>query len=243
MQAIELLKNKYPGHDFDFKEYSKYFIGHCPEHDDEHPSFTVNKNGYYKCWACGFQGRIEDGQFKILTDEEKTEIEKEKERQAYIFKSNLEFYTRLIKASDSDTAAENLSKRINDLSILKKDLVRINLDNHFFAFPYTTAETKKIGRIVARKIYEKKIFKPEETDIAGTIVAFNLHNAVNKLKINKGGIVIIVEGEFDALALEQWKLKNISVIAVAGVSKFSPKLYSLIDYLKSLNAMVLLCPL
>ncbi len=242
MQAIEILKNKYPEHDFDFKEYSKYFLGHCPEHHDEHPSFTVNKNGYYKCWACGFQGRIEDGEFKELTTEEKEEIEKEKERQAYIFKSNLEFYTRLTKASDSDTAAENLSKRINNLSVLEKDLVRINLDNHFFAFPYTTAETKKIGRIVARKIYEKKIFKPEGTDIAGTIVAFNLHNAVNKLKINKGGIVIIVEGEFDALTLEQWELKNISVIAVAGVSGFSPKLYNLIDYLKSLNAMVLLCP-
>ena len=242
MQAIELLKNKYPGHDFDFKEYSKYFIGHCPEHDDEHPSFTVNKNGYYKCWACGFQGRIEDGQFKILTDEEKTEIEKEKERQDNIFKKNLEFYTKLINASDSDTAAENLSKRINNLSILKKNLVRINLDNHFFAFPYTTAETQKIGRIVARKIYEKKIFKPEGTDIANTIIAFNLHNAVKKLKNNKGGIVIIVEGEFDTLALEQWELKNVSVIAVAGVSGFSAKLHNLIDYLKTLNATVFLCP-
>ncbi len=242
MKAIEILKNKYTKHDFGFKEYPKYFLGHCPEHDDEHPSFTVYKNGYYKCWACGFQGRIESGEFKELTAEEKEEIEKEKERQAYIFKSNLEFYTRLIKASDSDTATEHLSKRINNLSVLEKDLVRINLDNHFFTFPYTTAETKKIGRIVARKIYEKKIFKPEGTDIAGTIVAFNLHNAVNKLKINKGGIVIIVEGEFDVLALEQWKLKNISVIAVAGVSGFSPKLYNLIDYLKSLNAMVLLCP-
>lgn len=239
---IELLKNKYPEHDFDFKEYSKYFLGHCPEHDDEHPSFTVNKNGYYKCWACGFQGRIEDGEFKILTDEEKAEIEKEKERQDNIFKKNLEFYTKLINASDSDTAAENLSKRINNLSILKRNLVRINLDNHFFAFPYTTADTKKIGRIVARKIYEKKIFKPEGTDIASTIVAFNLHNAVNKLKINKGGIVIIVEGEFDALALEQWELKNISVIAVGGISGFSQKLYNLIDYLKSLNAMLFICP-
>ncbi len=78
--------------------------------------------------------------------------------------------------------------------------MRINIDDHFFAFPYTTAETQKIGRIVARKVYEKKIFKPEGTDIANTIMAFNLHNAVNKVKSNKGGIVIIVEGEFDALA-------------------------------------------
>jgi hypothetical protein len=135
-----------------------------------------------------------------------------------------------------------LAKRINNLSILIKDLVRINIDNHFFAFPYTTAETQKIGRIVARKIYEKKIFKPEGTDIANTIIAFNLHNAATRLKNNKGGIVIIVEGEFDALALEQWELKNISVIAVAGVSGFSAKLYNLIDYLKSLNATILLCP-
>ena len=63
-----------------------------------------------------------------------------------------------------------------------------------------------------------------------------------KLKKNQGGIVTIVEGEFDALALEQWELKNVSAIAVAGTSGFTERLYSLIDYLKSLNATVLLCP-
>ncbi|MDA8053895.1 MAG: CHC2 zinc finger domain-containing protein, partial [Deltaproteobacteria bacterium] len=93
MQIIELLKNKYPEHNFDFREYPKYLLGHCPGHDDQHPSFSVSKNGYYKCFACGFQGKIgDDGKFKELTAEEKAEIEKERERQILIFKDNLEFY-------------------------------------------------------------------------------------------------------------------------------------------------------
>ncbi len=245
MQTIELLKNKYPEHNFDFREYPKYFLGHCPEHDDKHPSFTANKNGYYKCWSCGFQGKVKDGEFEELTAEEKEKIAAERERQKQIFKNNAEFYKSLVQSHKSDTALEYLSKRINLLEILKKsELVRINLDKNFIAFPYTTPDGLTIGRIVARKIYEKKIFKPDGTDIANTntINAFYLHNAVHRLKQNNKGIVIIVEGEFDALALEQWQLKDVSVIAVAGTSGFSKKLYNLIDYLKSLNAIVLLCP-
>lgn len=243
MQTIELLKNKYPEHNFNFKEYPKYYLGHCPEHDDEHPSFIIYKDGFYKCWSCGFEGQIKDGEFKWFTAEEKEKIAVEKERQGEILKNNVEFYKGLTKAEDSDTAKEQLSKRINNLEILKNDLVRINLEEDYFAFPYTSSDRRQISRVNARKVYEKKIFKPKGTDIAGIPSAnYNLHNAVYRLKQNKGGIVVIVEGEFDALAIEQWQLKNLSAIAVGGVSGFSGKLHDLIDYLKTLNAVVFLCP-
>ncbi|MDE2125704.1 MAG: DNA primase [Armatimonadetes bacterium] len=40
------------------KRVGRSFVGLCPFHDDQHPSFHVNPDGFYKCFACGASGDV-----------------------------------------------------------------------------------------------------------------------------------------------------------------------------------------
>ena len=49
----------------DMKEHSSYFLGKCCFHDDDKPSFSISKKGFYSCFACGEKGSINSLVYKL----------------------------------------------------------------------------------------------------------------------------------------------------------------------------------
>lgn len=42
----------------DMKEKTGYYLGKCPFHQEENPSFSIKKEGFYKCFSCGQTGSL-----------------------------------------------------------------------------------------------------------------------------------------------------------------------------------------
>ncbi|MGC8992186.1 MAG: toprim domain-containing protein [Thermoplasmata archaeon] len=42
------------------KEYDRYFALRCYKHPDKHPSMLIYKNGFIKCYACGYTSHVKN---------------------------------------------------------------------------------------------------------------------------------------------------------------------------------------
>lgn len=60
MQLSEYLHDNIGRH-VNLRPEGRYFVGICPFHKEETPSFTVNpKNNTFYCFGCGAHGHAED---------------------------------------------------------------------------------------------------------------------------------------------------------------------------------------
>ena len=49
----------------DMKEHPSYFLGKCCFHNDKTPSFSIHKDGYYKCFSCSETGSLNKLVYKL----------------------------------------------------------------------------------------------------------------------------------------------------------------------------------
>ena len=154
-----LLEKAFPNHDFKWRRGSNYYLGLCPFHDDNSPSFSIAQigNSYtYKCFACGVSGNcrkflkaLENGELGELGAAEKGGPKKEEgEKSGKERNTLLSVLSQLIELSHKE-AQDLLLEVGQNLSLLEKNFVL--LSSLFDA----AADLREKGKVALALLYRK----------------------------------------------------------------------------------------
>jgi DNA primase len=226
----------------DMKEHHNYFLGKCIFHQDNKPSFSIHKDGYFRCFSCGAQGSLAKLVYKLtgksiykffnITDinsfhfENSIKNKKDDKQRASFDIKDIEIKGNLLDIKDSKD--EKLLEYVN----------KRNLSNYFidyFDIKYCTY--CKVNNIEFRNrlmipIYNDgrltgyegrdftKLQKPKVLYSKGTDVStlFNFDN------LNRDETLILVEGVMDLPLIFTEITENVTCLFGAVITNKQKKL-------------------
>ena len=171
-------------------------VGHCPFHNDSHPSFCINlETGLYTCHACGESGNI------VTFISKKENI------------STQEAY-KLVHEGDFDGSTYKLEDFAREKHLNINNLKLLGLSNGYnrIQIPYYDEQ----GNVIATRFR----FNPNEE---GNRFAWKKGSKINLYGLNglkeiaSDDYIVVVEGESDALTL--WNY-GVPCVGVPGANNF-----------------------
>jgi len=267
--AVAAFEEKFPNHEFNWKiSFSgTRAVGKCPFHDDHHPSFNIfigdNNKFFYNCFSCHESGSVDAFIGGELSEEDKKRIEENKQKQVALKTLRDKTKENLVYAIQNDSLAgqyfckrTNLSDKLavdflehySDIGLIDRNIElpdfidqkqRERLSNgSYLAFFYRTVDGW-ITMIHVRKINTHDF----ETIKLFKVPSFFTRNS-NMFSDTK--VIFLVEGEFDALAMDaalfaenQAVAGDFAFASVAGTSGYT---LDVINEAKKTGAAVVLLP-
>ena len=267
--AIKAFEEKFPQHEFDWKIAfnGKRATAKCPFHDDHHPSFNIfigdNNKFFYNCFSCHESGSVDVLAGGELSEEDRKRIEENKQKQVALKTLRDKTKENLVFAIQNDSLAgqyfckrTNLSDKLavdflehySDIGLIDRNIElpdfidqkqRERLNNgSYLAFFYRTVDGW-ITMIHVRKINTHDF----ETIKLFKVPSFFTRNS-NMFSDTK--VIFLVEGEFDALAMDaalfsenQTVASDFAFASVAGTSGYT---LDVINEAKKTGAAVVLLP-
>jgi len=268
--ATMAFEEKFPKHEFNWKISlsGTRAVGKCPFHSpDTHPSFNIflgeNNKFYYNCFSCHESGSVDMFVGNELSEEDKKKIEENKQKQLVLKTLRDKTKENLIYAIQNDSLAgqyfckrTNLSEKLavdflehySDIGLIDRNIElpdfidqkqRERLNNgSYLAFFYRTVDGW-ITMIHVRKI---------DTHNFETIKLFKAPSFFtrNSNMFSDTKVIFLVEGEFDAVAMDaalfaenQAIASDFAFAAVAGTSGYTQEI---ISEAKKTGAVVVLLP-
>ncbi|MHB8568999.1 MAG: AAA family ATPase, partial [Metallibacterium sp.] len=248
------LEEKYPQHEFNWKQAGNRFIGLCPEHEDKSPSFNIfeiNGHQHYKCFACDFQGHISSITGQKLSEIEVKKITDRRKRQ-------IEVKDFLSKAKEnlfiSDNANEYLAKRFG---VDKFDYIVKQYQVGYISDSLISSELPTPLELEMKKKYNGCLAFFYE-NLLGEITQIHLRQLntktfyTHKIETDKGffglnvlmksqnhNFLFLVEGEFDMLSPIVISKNAIPVLSVGGSANYDT---AMIKIFQELGFAVVLSP-
>lgn len=250
------LEQKYPGHNFSWRESGPRVMGLCPEHSDDHPSFNIfryNDKAYFKCFSCGFHGSLYDFIKDKLTPEQIELNTRRKETQDKVWSAFKLMKDHLFEETvGSSFATDYLTKRYADLKLVKSTETGFIKKGFDYGIDELVSGGKKLEEYggwlvfahtdIKGNICRLKFRRPDSKDIrTANINGFEKESAAFGLKrlgehlsanhIDKYPIkmpIYITEGEFNKLTYMSVEHKS-NIVSVGGKDYLTPELISVIE--------------
>jgi len=269
--AIAVFEEKFPNHEFDWKIAfnGRRATAKCPFHDDNHPSFNIfvgdNDRFYYNCFSCHESGSVDTFIGGELSEEDRKKIEESRKRQKYLEDFREKAHQNLIYAIKNDSLAgqyfckrTNLSEKqaVEFLEYYSNiGLIDKNMEEHMSSICFTEQQANRLAK------YSSLVFF--YTTTADYITMMHLRKIdthdFETIKFSKlpsffmrdyiydsTKITFLVEGEFDAMAMDaalfaaEEKIAGQFVFsAVSGTSGYT---LDMINEAKRLDTAVVLLP-
>ncbi len=239
------LQNKYPNHNFAWRQHGKIWVGFCPAHEDQKtPNFTIMPNegsdDYHAfCFACGHFEPVGE-QTPLMRDlaTMKAYLKEQLENKESIYSKYL--CSRVLELDDEE-AGDELKKELLGLDIFAYDYALLNkltdetlkekiqqiaiLNNHLQEFLVFTYRNTK-NQVVALKFRNVTISKADrewaQWGIKTIKLATNESGYFNVQALySKYPVLLVVEGEFDAITTMLVAGEQYPAISVGGTSGFT----------------------
>lgn len=207
------------------KEKTGYFHGLCPFHQEDNPSFSIKKEGFYKCFSCGESGSLSKLIYK-LTGKSAFKFLNINDVPSYHFQQIAHKPIEKIRDSFDVKPIEIIGvfKEVRNNSYVYSYLKQRNLTDKFIDdFNIKYVDYCKINKTEFKKrimipIYENKILTGYEgrdyTKMQKPKVLYNSGASVSSLfnydSLDKNRQLIVCEGLFDIPLIYTYITSNVT---------------------------------
>jgi len=213
----------------DMEDKGDYFLGLCPFHSDSNPSFSIHKEGFYKCFSCSAKGNLYQ-LTKRITGKSAKELFNLEDMKSYSFintlakpkRNKFPDYSKIVQEGDTINPYDN--KQCTEY--LEKRFITKEFVEYFklsYAHYTTYNFTRFIDRLIIPIYKNSNLVGIEGRDVTGKqkpkvlyCKGSKVNNIFNYDNLDLSKPVIVVEGIMDMVKI--WENLSRNVCSIFGVS-------------------------